>query len=225
MKYLNFLIAFGIIFLLTACASKHKRGISEGEIHYSITYLNKDLGIIPVEALPRTLVLKFKDNNTHLELSSAIGGFGLTNITHEKNGLNDTYLKILGLKYYYEGEPGELPPGFEEMKGLEVNTLNETAVICGYECEAAEITLPDGATFKVFSTSDLDIKNPNLSNPYRDIPSVLMSYYFIIGSISMHLEAEAVYEKTVSDQHFERKDQYRRITREDMQRMLSKMLQ
>lgn len=219
---------FPIIFtalITTACSPRSSSSISEGEIHYKITYETEEFGLIPVEALPRTLVLMFKDNNTHLELASVIGGFKLTNITHYKNEMNDTYLRFFGLEYCYPGQPGEIPPGFEKMENMQVSPLDKTMEICGYNCRAYKVLLPDGTEFTVYATDELKVKKPNLSNPYKDIEGVLMSFYFIIGNVSMQLEAQAVYDKEVSDEHFLRQEEYKQVKREDMQRILDRMMQ
>jgi len=75
----------------------------------------------------------------------------------------------------------------------------------------------------VWYTNEIKIKNSNLLSPFNQVEGVLMSFFFLMGSSELHFEAESIYEKEISDDTFERKKSYDRVSRKNIERLIERM--
>jgi len=207
-----------------SCKEKGSKYIDQGEIHYNIDYIG-NLGSLPKEALPRTLIVSFKHDKILFDMTSAFGNSGLINLANSEKGIFDTYFSLFTIKYYYAAEPGELYPGFESMNGMEIKKTSKTSVLCGFNCKNAEVTFPSDRSkiYNIWYTNEINVKNSNASTPFNQIDGVLMSFFFFIGKAELHFDAETVYKKDIPDQMFERKEEFKRVTKEDFDKFVSKM--
>jgi hypothetical protein len=207
-----------------SCKNKGGKGIKQGEIHYSIDYMG-NFGM-PREIMPRNLIVSFKDNKILFDISAPFGNSGILNLSNPDEGIYDTYINLLSWKYSYSAKPGEPHPGFEAMKGLEIKKTSRTSVICGFNCKYAEATLPANRNkiYQIWYTNEIKVENPNAATPFSDIDGVLMSFFFLMGSAEMHFNAETVYKKDIPDKTFERRDKYMRVSREEIDKFISKMV-
>ncbi len=208
-----------------SCKQNSGTNISEGEIHYSITYAGKT-SPVPKEIMPRDLIVTFKDDNILFEIISPFGNSGIINLSNPSEEIFDTYISIFTLKYFYAAKPGETHPGFDDMKGLEIRKTDSTRMICGYLCNNARVSFASDRSkiFDIWYTKGIDVENPNISTPYSDIDGVLMSFVFVIGNTELHFMAENVYSKPIADERFDRREKFARISREDINRFISRMI-
>jgi hypothetical protein len=207
-----------------SCKTRGGKNIKQGEIHYNIEYTGS-VGM-PKELMPRSLVVSFKDDKILFDISAPIGNSGILNLSNPEEGIFDTYISLLTWRYYYAAKPGEPHPGFDAMTGLQVKKTTKTSVICGFNCKNAEITIPakGDRIYQVWYTNEIDVKNPNAATPFAGIEGVLMSFFFLMGPAEMHFEAETVYKKEIPDQTFERRTRYSRISREEINSFINKMI-
>ncbi len=220
-------LIIAVIFILTgySCKERGSKNIDQGEIHYSIEYMD-NANIMPREYMPKNLVVSFKDDKILFEIAAPFGNAGIYNLSNPKEGIYDTYLSLLTIRYFYSSKPGELQPGFEAMDGMEIHKTNRTAVLCGFNCKNAEVTFPADRNKKydIWYTNEIDVKNPNGSTPFYEIDGVLMSFFFFLGPAELRFNAETVYKKEISDKMFERREKYLPVSREDINNFISKML-
>jgi hypothetical protein len=219
------LLFVAIVFAMTGYSCKEKGGkyIDQGEIHYNIDY--KGTIGVPKEVLPQTLIVSFKKDKILFEMSG-IGNSGIMNLANPEKGIFDTYFTFFTRKYYYAAEPGEIYPGFEEMNGMVIKKTSKTAVICGFNCKNIEVTFPPDKdiTHDVWYTNEIKVKNPNASTPFNQVDGVLMSFFFLLGPTELHFDAETVYKKEIPDETFERRDKFVRVTREEINQFINKMI-
>lgn len=201
------------------------RSIDQGEIHYNVEYTGAKT-LLPKELMPRNLVITFKNDNIFYELLAPFGNSGICFTSNPSKKVYDTYLSLFTIKYYYAAEPGEINPGFEAMSGMEIRHTSRTAVICGLNCKNAEVTLPADRNkiYNIWYTNDIPIKDPNASNPFCEIDGVLMNFFFLIGNSEFHFEAQNIYMKNISDNVFDRKEKYTKVSREELNKFLSRMV-
>lgn len=221
------MLYFAMMFAISGCSCNRKGGkyIDQGEIHYDIDYKGKFA--YPTEALPRNLIVSFKDNKILFEMTG-LANSGIINLTNPENGIFDTYYNFFGVKkYYYSGKEGEIFPGFEAMEGMEIKKTSRTQQICGYDCKNAVVTFKKDKdkVYNIWYTNDIDVKNPNVSTPFSEIDGVLMSFFFIMGKSEMHFMAESVFNKEIPDEVFERKADFVRISKSDMVEMMNEMME
>lgn len=220
------MLIIAVIFAITGYSCKEKGGknINQGEIHYSIDYIG-NFGPLPKEALPKNLVVSFKDNKILFEMVSPFGNSGILNLSNPEKGIFDTYFSLFTIKYYYAGEPGELYPGFEAMAGMDVKKTSKTSVICGFNCKNAEVSFPSDRkkVYDIWYTNEISVKNPNAATPFNQINGVLMSFFFL-GPTELHFDAETVYKKEIPDVTFERRDKFVRVSKEDINKFIGKLI-
>jgi hypothetical protein len=229
LKFVRFrsfiLIATLIAFFGNSCKERGGKDIDQGEIHYSIEYFG-EFGFAPKDYMPKTLVVSFKDNKMLFEIAAPIGNSGILNLSNPREDIFDTYLSLFTLKYAYSASRGEIHPGFEGMAGMKINKTNKTAIICGYNCNHAEVTFPgdENKVFNIWYTKEIDVKDPNYATPFNEVEGVLLNFFFFMGSAEMHFTAENVYRKEIPDKTFERKTNFTFVTREQINNLINTML-
>jgi hypothetical protein len=181
---------------------------------------------LPKEVLPKNLIVSFKNNKMLFEMISSFGNSGILNLTNPEKGIFDTYFSLFTLKYFYSVQPGEQFPGLEAMKGMVIRKTTRTSVICGYNCKNAEATIPGekDKVYDIWYTNEINIKNPNTATPFSQIDGVLMRFFFFLGPAELHFEAETVYKKDIPDETFERRDKFMRVSREEIDSFINKMI-
>lgn len=222
-KIINILLVITIVGF-TGCGGSSFGGFSEGEIHYKLIYNNPG-GTLPMELMPNSMVVKFKDSRTLMEISAPIGNSGIYNIIEPDKDKILTYISFLGIKYYYQGLIGETPPGIDPMEDLVLIKTDKVKEINGLVCNNATAQLPgQDKIYDIWYTSDIDLKDANASTPYRDIDGVLMNFFYKMGDMIVEFEVTGAYERQVPEKDFVKSDKYLRISRDDMDNIISKMM-
>jgi len=223
----SYALFIAVIFAITGFSCKEKGGkyINQGEIHYNIDYTG-NFGTMPKEVLPKNLIVSFKNNKILFEMISSFGNSGILNLANPDKGIFDTYFSLFTLKYFYAVQPGEQFPGFEAMQGIVIKKTAKTSVICGFNCKNAEVTFPADRNkiYEIWYTEEIKVKNPNTATPFSQIDGVLMSFFFFLGPAELHFDAETVYKKQIPDETFERRDRFIRVSREEIDKFINKMI-
>ena len=220
-----FFIALVISITGFSCNEKGGKYINQGEIHYTINYIGS-FGPMPKEALPKNLIVSFKDDKILFEMISPFGNSGILNLSNPKKGIFDTYFSLFTLKYFYAVQPGEEFPGFDAMKGIMIRKTSKTSIICGFNCKNAEVSFPSkqNQIFEIWYTDEISVKNPNHATPFGQIEGVLMSFFFLLGSSELHFDAETVYKKEIPDDAFERRAKFARVSRKEIDKFINTMI-
>jgi len=222
----NLILFIAFIFAMAGLSCKNKSGgkyIDQGEIHYNIDYIGS-MGSLPKEAMPRNLVVSFKKDKILFEMLG-MGNSGIINLVNPEKGIYDAYFSLFTFKYYYAAKPGEMYPGFEAMDGIVIKKTSKKSVICGFNCKNAEVTFPADRSkiYNIWYTNEIDVKNTNASTPFSPIDGVLMDFFFFMGKAEAHFEAETVYKKDLTDDTFERRDNFKRVTKENFMTVVNQM--
>jgi len=216
-------VAFILALSLNSCKEKGGKYIDQGEIHFTIDYIGY-AGSMPKEVLPKNVIVSFKKDKVLFEMTG-IGNSGIVNLSNPEKGIYDTYYSLFSYKYFYAADAGEIYPGFEAMEGMVLNKTSKTAIICGFNCNNYEATFPSKSdkVYDVWYTDEINVDNPNAFNPFNEIEGVLMSFFFFLGPSEMRFEAETVYKKEIPDETFDRRDEFTRVSREDITTLMNKM--
>ncbi len=213
--------------LLAVCSCREKGGrfIDQGEIHYNIEYI-KSAGTISNELKPKTLVVSFNKDKILFEITIPIANQGIINIINPDKDIYDTYINMLGVRYYSAGHKGEVHPGFSSMEGVEIRKTEKTRTICGYTCYKAEATFPFDRSkiYELWYTNDIKVLNSNANTPFKDIDGVLLSFYYILDGSELRFEAETVYKKEIPDKAFERRPKFRPVSKTDLDKIIKDMV-
>jgi GLPGLI family protein len=218
-------IAVLIVAINYSCREKGGKYISEGEIYYNIEYIGSTSSFSK-DLMPKNLVVSFKNDKILFEIMAPVGSSGIMNLVNPDQNIYDTYISLFGTKYYYAGKPGELHPGFEAMAGMELKKTKKTTVICGYNCNNAEVTFPSDRSkiYNIWYTDEIKVKNSNMSTPFNGVDGVLMSFFFFLGKSEMRFEAETVYKKDIPDKYFERRPKFKPVSRDNMDKIITDMV-
>ena len=223
----SYVLFIAVILAMAGFSCKEKGGkyINQGEIHYNIDYIG-NFGPMPKEVLPKNLIVSFKNNKILFEMISSFGNSGILNLANSEKGIFDTYFSLFTLKYFYAVQPGEQFPGFEAMQGILIRKTTKTSVICGYNCKNAEVTFPAdrNKVYQIWYTNEINIKNPNTATPFSQVDGILMSFFFFLGPAELHFEAETVYKKEIPDEAFERREKFMRVSRNEIDKYINKMI-
>jgi GLPGLI family protein len=223
-KYLILPAIFLISF--TGCKKGTVSRERQGEIIYDIEYLHNGLKNFNTDMLPKKLTVRFKDNNTAMEINGFFGLFNICNVVNTDKKTNITYLNVLDKKFYYEGDYNEPAVGFGSIPRLKIRQGKQTKEICGYIAKEAFVLLPDNnVPIPVYYTSDIPIKNPNRATPYRDINGVLLEFYLNVSSLKMKLTATGIYFKNIDDNYFARRKGYVKVSRKQLEEILNKLME
>ncbi|MCB9012849.1 MAG: hypothetical protein H6539_02280 [Bacteroidales bacterium] len=208
------------IIILSGCNSN---SIPSGEvsakiIEYKVTYLNEQAGSIPTKMLPRKMIVIFAGNFAMNRIEGFFGQFSLIYIGNLKNESVITLLRIFDKKYVYYGKKGELPCGFKETTNLSITETDAKKDILGYSSNEWLISSDSIPEFKAWSTSEIKIKNPNVTTPYKDLGEVLLEFNTQLSLLDMNLTASSIEEKMISWESFKVSDDYQERSKEFMER-------
>ncbi|MEZ5010528.1 MAG: hypothetical protein R2744_02305 [Bacteroidales bacterium] len=218
------IFSFFIISALAGCKNDSVKHIDEGEIHYNLTYIGR-VGTVSEAMLPNSMVVKFKNNKILMEIMTPIGNNGIFNIIDPEQEKVETFIRLLGMRFYYSGVYGEVPPGIDPMEDMVIVKTGKKKDVFGLECLNAVATIPStGYTYDLWYTDKISIDNPNQSTPYKDIEGVLVSFFYRMGDMIVEFDADGLYKKTIPDKDFITDEKYRKINREDMDSIISKMM-
>lgn len=178
-----------------------------------------------MDLMPNTMVVKFKDDKILMEITAPIGNNGIYNYIDPSEEVMSTYVRFLNIKYYFKGETGLSPPGIDPMEDIRLEKTGRIDIKSGMNCIHALARLPGlDREFDVWFTNEIDIKDPNNSTPYKNIDGVLMNFFYKMGDMIVEFEALNVYDRPVPDKDFEQDDKFLRISREDMDGFITKMM-
>jgi len=222
----NLVLLIAVIFAMSGFSCKQRGGkyIDQGEIHFNIEYVGS-FGSVPKEVLPQNLIVSFKKDKILFEMTG-FGKSGILNLSNPDKGYYDTYFSVFTNRFYYAGKLGEVYPGFETMKGMTLKKTAKTSIICGYNCKNAEVTFPSKGDkiYEVWYTNEIKVKNPNASTPFNQIDGVLMNFFFFLGPAELHFNAENVFSKQVPDETFDRREKFKRVTKEEIAKFIDNMI-
>ncbi len=218
-KATPFLIAILILFVSSCETILSGNKISEGKIVYNIEYLDDENDNPLISLLPKTMEIKFKDNNTVTNIEGFFGTFKLRFISNLKKETNYSILRIMDKKYIQTVAFGEEPAGYE-MPKFTIEKTDEITEIAGYECHVANVEIEGQETIKLYYTYDIKIKNPNANNPFSEIDGVLMGFQVKLTGINMKFEAKKVVGEIVDDTEFDIPSGYEEVTKEKLEGIL-----
>ncbi len=182
-----------IILIFTSCKKieEHPGIYQKGRLEYKIYYLNADQGNFDPALLPRKMTLDFNSEYCTNTIDGFMGMFRLSNITYFNKRKSLTYLKVLDKNYIFKGSKNELMCCFEIFENLQITNDTLQQKIAGLDSKHAIIKLPvTGETFDIYYTYDIDLENPNVTNPYKDIEGVLTDFVLYMGPYKMRFVAE-----------------------------------
>lgn len=216
-----------LFILITSCQkTKRKGGITSGRIDYQITYLNDDLDKKTRNILPSQMKLLFDEKQASNNIEGFMGMYKLNAFTNFHTRKCSTVLKVLDKHYLFKGSRDEQMCCFDMMEDMKIRKTDETKIIAGFLCKKAIISLPSSReTFDIYYTEEITLKNPNSTNPYKEIKGVLMEFELKLLYLKMRFVANR-YQKIENDNFNARlNENSRQVTRWQMTQILKKLME
>lgn len=177
--------------------------------------------------MPNKMMVSFKENKVSVELSAGMGMFKSNFIADSKSYTMHHLVKLINKKYMtvYDKELANKVNDYYHP--FSIIHLSGTKTIAGYECKRALVVFDNvqNTSFYLHYTDAIDIKDPNWSNPFKEMDQVLLEYRIIRNGISMHFTASQITEKNVSDDTFAIPSEYETISYETMENELNKIFE
>jgi len=203
-------------FNFSTCSYKsNDKIISEGEIEYNIEYLDNNADNPLIMLLPKKMTTLFKDNSSYTLIEGFLGTFKLIYINSSVKHKNYSLFQMMDKKYYYEAESNDLSFGYQNMKNMKIVFTKPEKKISGYDCKQAIASFPGEKNnkIKIYYTQDINLKKPNMNNPFHDIDGVLMEFTVNLMGINMNLKSRKVSSKKLDPQIFEIPNGYTKAPR------------
>lgn len=223
-KYSSILLIFWTIIFISSCRElTDEKYLSEGIIEFKIEYPDSEKNSLLIGLLPDKLQIKFKDNKVALDMAGGMGMFRIIMISNPETETAVQMVKMLNKKFAIEFTKEDVNKLFEgqfEINNIEFIT-GQDSIIAGYNCKKAiaHCKIPQ-KSYTIYFTQDLNIKNPNWANPYKDIDGMLMDYPIKLYNIEMHLTRPKVIKEEIDDSLFVLPDDYKIISKEEMDNLL-----
>ncbi|MBN2890788.1 MAG: hypothetical protein JXL97_02885 [Bacteroidales bacterium] len=204
-------------------ACNEQGGPKEGELIYKITYLQSERENPLVALLPKTVSMRFKDDNTAIYVEGFFGTFQLKFITNRKEKVSYTVLRIMDKKYISVNHIDSLNAGYEDFSNMQITkNPNDTISFAGLLCYQARVLcaqMSDTAV-SVYYTYDIDIEEPNSNSPYSQIDGVLAKFQTRVAGIDMVFELVEFNNIQIDDSEFIFPTDYEEITNQELNEIL-----
>jgi GLPGLI family protein len=224
MKNIWFILLYASLIISASCGTDNN-GFTEGTIEYNITYLNFEKDNLLINVLPETMITSFKNDNTATKIEGFFGIFKICNIYRSDNNTNITLLKMMDKKFIHQGEVKNSSHNYKGMTGMTIKYVDETKTIAGYKCFKALAYYPDTTKAPVilYYTKDINVKHPNITNPFSQIDGVLLEFQLEMSNIQMKLVATKVTNGAVSEEEFVAPPGFKNVSQEVMEQELNKL--
>jgi len=200
--------------LASSCKYANPKYINEGVIEYDAKVVDENH---PMAGLaPGKMTVKFKNNLFAAEMSS-MGVFTTIFIANPNKKTLIQLVKVFNVKQACIDDEKMIQQENDDYK-LDFKETKETKEIAGYKCKKLIATLADDPTvkFDVYYTEEMNVTDPNFSNPYSKVKGMLMEYRLKKFGLEMTFTALGVKKEEIPDEEFELPAYYKVISKKEM---------
>jgi len=215
------LVIFGITNPMLAGSKKFT-----GKITYSISYEGNQIDEATQDMMPKTMAMYIGDGFSKNVLFT---GMGKQTVIYDIKAKSRTaMMDMMGQQFAIESSAEEIQDEFNQMPDAEVEFVDETKEIAGYQCEKILIKFKnaDGETASeniAWYTKELAV-SPDLNfdmKYFKDIQGVLMEYQMDMNNGTfMKFTAVEVDKKKISKKEFIVPENYKKVSREELMNSL-----
>jgi hypothetical protein len=205
----------GIVMWAAGCKQTDEKFISEGEIVYDATVIDQNNPMATMA--PSKMTVHFKANKSCAEMSAGMGLFSTSFISDPEKKSVTQLVKILNKKFLSILDEKAINKENEHFP-IDLILTKETKIIAGYKCMKAHVIPKDKAAtpFDIYYTEELNIQNPNFTNPFHMVDGVLMEYQLKKFGLEMRFVAKSVTKDLVDDKCFQIPYDYKKVTEKEM---------
>jgi hypothetical protein len=223
-KSLTILLICVVVF--SACTSHFSQNkIKQGVVSFDITYINTSGRNIPIQLLPKTMLLKFNSRYASYTLEDRLGLFSISNIVDLKKCSHLTLIKVFDKKYAYRGTRKETSILFSSASVYDIKPTTDTLRIAGFLCKKSVVSdTLNHKVFNIYSTLYTVLDTPNVNTPYEHVDGMLLDFLLKLKNIDMKLLAKKIEEKNIVDTEFGIPSDYKLITKKQMEDIIISLL-
>lgn len=201
-------------------------GISEGIIHYDVTFPYTETEGLLGTMLPKKMTMKFKDDRFVTDISAGMGMFKMKFISDNRKKVLHHAVEVMKKKKVVKLNKEEAEEMIQDFPDLTILPSRESDSIAGYYCQKA-YGLFDKAEEKpmdIWHTDGIQLVNPNWCNQFHELDGVLMGYEVKRFGKRMRLRAERVEEVEVSDSVFT-VEEYEKVPLKEMNNTIQDLME
>jgi len=202
-------------------AGDHKTAEAD-VISYQVNYIDDMAGDIPTRLLPDVMNAYYTRRYIMTSIKGFFGQFSLVQVADLRKNTVTTMLNFFGSKVYYVGEQGEIPAGIVAIKDPGVTYTDDTLSVGGLLSRRAEITTGTDK-YDIYYTKEIDIKNPNITTPYRFIDYVLSDFRVQLSILKMHLVISKHESREVDLADFKVPEDYKPVSKKTMESLINSL--
>lgn len=187
----------------------------EGKIVYSISYSNLPPQMKNYESmLPKTISVNLKGNMSQVEQKQMMGASVVVSDMQAKTGFIEMEMGNQKLRMKVSNDQFE-----EDSNKLNnIEYIDESKTIAGYPCKKAIMKDEKGnPAITVFYTEK--IKN-QAQKEFAGLKGFPLQYQMTQQNMTMEMTATEITETSIDDAIFEKRDGYKDISKEDLQKMM-----
>jgi hypothetical protein len=190
--------------------------ISEGVIEFEVTYPKLNESSVLKDFLPGKMVMKFRDNKFHSELSAAFGLFKTNIISFGDGKYFAQTVKLIDKKYAVKFDRDMAQQSNSKLPPIEIEHTNKTKEIAGYLCKEEIVTVntPEKEVYSIYYTDEIGIEESNWFTQFSEIKGVLLEYQIERYDICTRFSAKSVEAVEVDKDLFRIEDDYEMISEE-----------
>lgn len=217
-----------VMFFQSSCKHAEEKGkIYEGEITYTITYIENTIPSVSTSLLPKKMVRKFRKDMISSSMEGFMGMFKIVTITDLRKNTNTTLLQVMDNKFCYTAPPGDYGCCFDPYEGIQIVFCPEKKEIAGFVCNRAIITAGSMQkdSVEIWYSPDIGPAFANQLSPFEPIDGMLMNFNLGLQNLKMRFTATEVKRKSMPRSQFSVKGEYIPVTRIRMEKIISALLE
>lgn len=219
-----------VLLLLNPLVLLAQETLSQGKVIFEISYKNIPAAMtMQQQMLPRDAVFYFKDSMSRIEMGVANQGKNVT-INNHSNGNLLILLNLYRQKFAlmkHDSDLAQLNKDFYPDTAkvyIDVKVLSDTKKIAGYDCRKAEITKTINGisrSSECWFTQQIPAFNARGFEDLKKINGFLMEYSTTERGITTTYKARQVFSVPLENKLFEKPDDYKLVTEEELVRLLN----
>jgi GLPGLI family protein len=210
-------IVLSLSFFAFSCGGPtNPKFISEGIIEYKATPVDPNNSMASLA--PSKMIVKFKDNFSEAEMTAGMGLFSTSFISDPAKKQFIHLVKLINQKFALVMVGDAIQKEADEEPKPIIEKKSDIKIISGYTCKHAHVTYADKNIpgFEIWYTNEINIKDPNWSNPYHELDGVLMEYQLKRYGLELRFTCTSVAKANVDESIFNLPSDYKIITRQEM---------
>lgn len=226
LKRMKYIFTSSIFFLLIlTCCTSEERVVREGRVIYSIDYPNHKDNFFLYSILPKEMELNFKGD----KMESRIEKANLKNVL-----LVDCNKKSVAAYFQY-GEDAcnvelnvtDIEEMLNDQKKYTIRFTSEKDTMAGFNVKKAIATAVEDPSDKItlWYTSEIEVKNSNWYNPFKEVPGFLLAYSIDRYGIRMEFKAERFEDIEIPDESLKLNKTGKRIQYSEYNTILGELFQ